>query len=125
MKKIFNGAFILSFMLILITACYNDNEYDLYPFPAAPCDSTNVSYSKTIAPIMNANCIGCHSTAVASGSVIVDTWTGLNTVALNGNLWGGVSWAPGYINMPKSSSQLSPCDLAKIKNWINQGAPNN
>jgi hypothetical protein len=57
--------------------------------------------------------------------VTTDTWAGLSTVALNGKLWGGVSWASGYKNMPNGGSQLSPCELGKIKKWINQGAPNN
>jgi mono/diheme cytochrome c family protein len=125
MKKIIKGIFILSGLLLLFSACYNDNEYDLYPFSSTPCDSSNVTYSQTIAPIMSANCNVCHSTAVASGNVTTDTWTGLSTVALNGKLWGGVSWASGYKNMPNGGSQLSPCELGKIKKWINQGAPNN
>lgn len=112
-------------MIVLFNSCYNDNEYDLYPYAATPCDSTNTTYSKTMTSIMTANCNVCHSTAIASGGVITDTWDGLSVVALNGKLWGGVSWASGYKNMPNGGTQLSSCDLAKIKNWINQGAPNN
>ncbi len=125
MKKIFKGAFILSSLVLLLSSCYNDNEYDLYPFPSAPCDSSNVTYAGTIAPIMSANCNVCHSTALASGGVITDTYTDLSTWAASGSLWAGVSWASGYNPMPKQSSQLSPCDLGKIKKWINQGYPNN
>jgi hypothetical protein len=125
MRKILKGIFILSSMIVLFSSCYNDNEYDLYPYAATPCDSTSTTYSKTMVPIMAANCNSCHATTLASGGVITDTWEGLSTVALNGKLWGGVSWAPGYKTMPNQGSQLSTCDLAKIKNWINQGAPNN
>ena len=125
MRKFIKAVFIVSSLLVLATACYNDNEYDLYPFPSTPCDSTNASYSKTILPIMVANCNTCHSTAIASGNVITDTYTGLNTVALNGKLWGGVNWQSGFYPMPNGGAQLSTCDLGKIKNWINQGAPNN
>ncbi|MBE0648165.1 MAG: cytochrome c [Bacteroidales bacterium] len=125
MNKTFKCFAILSSVLLFLGGCYNDNEYDLYPFPSGPCDSTSVSYSTSIAPIITANCNVCHSTANPSGNVITDTWEGLNTQALNGNLWGGVNWENGYIPMPKDASKLSDCDLAKIKNWINQGAPNN
>jgi len=125
MKKILKSAFILSSLLLFFTGCYNDNEYDLYPFASTACDSTNVTYSQTIAPIMSVNCNVCHSTAMASGGVITDSYTGLITVAANGKLWGGVSWASGFNPMPNGGSQLSPCDLGKIKKWINQGYPNN
>ncbi|MCX6286051.1 MAG: hypothetical protein NTY96_02940 [Bacteroidetes bacterium] len=125
MKKIIKGSFILSSLLLLLSSCYNDNEYDLYPFSGTQCDSTNVSYSKTIVPIVTANCSVCHSTARHDGNVITETWAGLSTVANNGKLWGGVNWEAGYVNMPNGGSKLLPCDLGKIKNWINQGAPNN
>ena len=124
MKRLFKAAILAVTLTLLATACYNDNEYDLYPF-ATQCDSTNASYARTIVPIVSANCNVCHSTAVASGGVITDTYDGLKTVAQNGQLWAGVSWQAGYSFMPKGGNQLSTCDLAKIKNWINQGAPNN
>jgi len=57
--------------------------------------------------------------------VITDTYEGLSTQANNGNLWGAVNWENGYIPMPQGGGKLPACDLAKIKNWINQGAPNN
>lgn len=123
-KTILYITFVASF-LVFFSGCYNDNEYDLYPFSSSPCDSTNVSYSKTIVPVMNSHCNVCHSTNVQSGNVITDTYEGLSTQASNGNLWGVVNWENGYIPMPKGGSKLPACDLAKIKNWINQGAPNN
>ena len=125
MKKIIKAVFILSVLLLLFNSCYNDNEYDLYPFASAPCDSTNATYSRTIAPVMSANCNVCHSTAIASGGVVTDTYSAMSTLAANGKLWGAVSWASGYKPMPNGGSQLSPCDLGKIKKWINQGAQNN
>jgi hypothetical protein len=125
MKKILKSIFILSALLLLFTGCYNDNEADLYPFSSTPCDSTNVTYSQTMAPIMSANCNVCHSTAMASGGVITDTYAGLSTVAGNGKLWGGVNWATGFNPMPNGGSQLSPCYLGEIKKWINQGYRDN
>jgi hypothetical protein len=125
MKKIIKSAFILSSFLLLFMGCYNDNEADLYPFSRTPCDTTNVTYSQTITPIMSATCNVCHSTAMASGGVITDNYTDLSKVAANGKLWGGVNWSSGFNPMPNGGSQLSPCDLGKIKKWINLGYPNN
>ena len=59
------------------------------------------------------------------GNVITDNYPDLSIVAKNGKLWGGVNWEAGYVQMPNGGSKLSPCDLGKIKNWINQGSPDN
>ncbi len=114
---------VLLFSLIYLTGCYSDNEEDLYPNKST-CDTSNVTYTTTIAPIMQTNCNVCHSTAVASGGVVTDTYEGLKIPALNGKLWSAVSWT-GPKKMPKDASQLSSCNLAKINIWIRDGAPNN
>jgi hypothetical protein len=124
MKKLVAGPLLLIIALFIIPGCYNDNEYDLYPFSAG-CDSSNVTYAQTIAPIMEFSCNKCHSTIVASGNVVTDSYEGLSTVAKNGKLWGGVNAEPGFVPMPNEGSKLSSCDLGKIKKWINAGSPNN
>jgi hypothetical protein len=124
MKYLLN-LILLSSLIYLISSCYNDNEYDLYPFPSANCDSLNVSYSKTIAPIMSDNCNSCHSSILANGNVITDNYKDLDSVARSGQLWKAVNWEPGVVPMPNGGSKLSSCNLAKIKNWINSGSPNN
>lgn len=125
MRKIRTFFAIVTFLLFFFPACYNDNEYDLYPFSAIQCDSSNFTYSQSIAQIMAANCNVCHSTSIASGSVITDNYNDLSIVAKNGKLWGGVNWEAGYVRMPNGGNKLSSCDLTKIKNWINSGYPNN
>ncbi len=125
MRKILSSIFILGSFLLLFPSCYNDNEYDLYPFPGTKCDSTNVTYSQTIAPIMSANCNVCHSSAIASGGVVTETYNGMLVISNNGRLWLDVSWASSGDPMPKGGSKLSACDQGKIKKWINLGSPNN
>jgi len=125
MRKIVNGIFIIASLMLLFPGCYDDNEYDLYPFSGQQCDSSNVTYSQTIAPIMTANCNVCHSTALASGKVVTDNYTGLSVVAKNGKLRGGVNWESGFKPMPNGGNKLSPCDVGKINIWINQGSPDN
>jgi hypothetical protein len=124
MKKLLFPVFLVLTTVIFITSCYNDKEAYLYPFGSI-CDSTNVTYTQTIAPIMSSNCNTCHNSAQALGGVITDTYTGLSVVALNGQLWAGVNWSAGFSPMPKGGAQLSACDRAKIKKWINNGSPNN
>ncbi len=125
MQKIVIKLFLLSILIGLLTSCYNDNEYDLYPYSSVPCDSLNASYAQTIAPIMAAHCNVCHATAIAQNNIVTDNYTTLSIVALNGQFWKGVSHDPTVSPMPKGGNKLSDCDLAKIKNWINQGSLNN
>jgi mono/diheme cytochrome c family protein len=121
MKKIlvFVAAGLL--FLFLIPSCYYDNVEDLYPFEAYACDTTTITYSQTIAPIMAANCNTCHNSANPNGNppVITSDYTGLSVVAKNGKLWNAVDHVNGGSrDMPQNANKLSDCDLAKINIWI-------
>ena len=109
----------------LLNACYYDKEELLYGKGTTTCDTTAVTYAGTIAPMMSANCNSCHSGSAASGGVITSTYTSLKVIASNGSLVHSVNWDNGFSSMPKGGSKLPTCDLAKIKKWVNLGAPNN
>lgn len=89
------------------------------------CDTSNVTYSGTMVPILQTNCLGCHSNAGTSGGILLNTYGTVKEQVNNGRLWGAVSWQSGFSPMPKNASQLSDCDLAKIATWISGGAVNN
>lgn len=126
-KKILFLSIIFVCLLVLIPSCYYDNEVDLYPFDNAPCDTTNVTYSQTIAPIMSANCNNCHNINTPNGNppVITDNYKDLKVVADNGKLYNSVNWVDGKHNMPQGGGKLSYCDIAKINIWINAKSPDN
>jgi hypothetical protein len=128
MKKILVFVAAGLMLLFLIPSCYYDNVEDLYPFEASACDTTNITYSKTIAPIMEANCNTCHNSVTANGNppVITADYPGLSVVAKNGKLWNAVDHVNGGSrDMPQNASKLSDCDLAKIHIWIKSGSPDN
>lgn len=113
-----------AFLLIMASSCYYDNEEYLYPDPT-PCDTTNVTYSGSVAPVMAANCNGCHSTASPSAGIITDNYNSLKSIAESGVLQGAINHQSGYSPMPKGGNKLNSCDLTKIDVWINAGTPNN
>jgi len=84
------------------------------------CDSTKYTYAADIAPIINKNCMGCHST----GTTKIGTYSEIKVQVDNTNLWTDINTASGPRKMPPSSS-LSVCDKKKIQKWIAAGAPNN
>jgi len=116
----------LSFLnLGFLASCASDNEEDLYPEPNV-CDTSAVTFTETISSIFqNRGCIGCHSTAIASGGVILDNYAEAQEVANNGKLLGAISHAPGYTPMPLGGSKISDCEIASIKKWIDSGTPDN
>ncbi len=126
MKNVIRLASLLLLISITLTGCYYDKENELYPSPKTVCDTTHVTYSKSIVPIMVANCNVCHSTALQQGYIITDTYNDLSGLASpDGPLYNGINWVGGVSKMPKGGAKLSDCDVAKINIWIRAGAPNN
>jgi cytochrome c5 len=116
---------LIIFVIVLISnSCYYDNEEYVYPNPTA-CDTTNVTYSLKVAPILAANCNACHSAVAPTAGIITDSYAGLQPVVANGKFRGAINHLPGFSPMPQGGNKLSPCDLAKIDAWLNAGAPNN
>ncbi len=92
---------------------------------ASGCDTANVSFTQDIWPVINATCKGCHSGATPSGGIDLSDYTGVNTVALNGKLLGAINWEQGFTPMPQGGNKLSDCTIAKVKKWVEDGAPDN
>jgi hypothetical protein len=116
---------IIMFLLssFMLTSCYYDVAEQLYP-EAFACDTTSVTYALTIEPLMVSKCVGCHSTASASGSINLEGYNNVKAQADNGNLLGTVSHSAGFSAMPKNEPKLPDCQIQAIQIWINNGAQN-
>ena len=120
----------MKYLLIIIiaaaltqTGCYYDKHELLNPDNT--CDTTAVTFSRTVVPVLNANCTGCHSGTNAPNGVRLDTYAGVKPLAMSGILIGVITHAPGFALMPKNGTILSDCNIAKIKKWIAAGILNN
>jgi hypothetical protein len=89
------------------------------------CDTLNVTYSGKIRSILDGKCVGCHNPSLLNGGVNLANYSGVQTVALNGRLYGAVSHSPGFKPMPYNSNALPQCEVDAIRIWINAGALNN
>ena len=119
MKIIYPFLFILT-IASLSTGCYYDNEEYLY----GTCDTTNVTFTKDIKPIMDANCINCHS----GGAIDLTNYNGVKTKVTDSTLYKAMSYSYSGVNSSKnmpSSGKLDDCSINKVKAWIDQGALNN
>jgi cytochrome c5 len=88
------------------------------------CDTTTVTYSTTIVPILQSNCTGCHSGNNPSGGIKLDNYASVSTVVANKKLIGSITQSTGYWAMPPNG-KLSDCNIGKIKAWVYRGALNN
>ncbi len=100
-----------------------------------------ISYSKDVLPILQANCGECHAeggAGLVKSGLDMSSYDGL----MKGTRFGAVILAGDSVSstlvllvegkqvdpsiaMPHGKSKLSDSDIAKIKSWIDQGAKNN
>lgn len=89
------------------------------------CNTTNVTYSGTIAPLVATRCGGCHGGGSPQGGLNFSFWTVLNAVATDGRLAAAIQHQAGAPAMPPSGGMLPDCRIQQFLIWINAGAPNN
>lgn len=93
--------------------------------PEPQCDTTNVTFSGSVWPIVNAWCTGCHSGTVPQGGLRLENYDQVAAIASDGRFYGAVAHLSGYVPMPYESPKLSDCAIATIRLWIEGGALNN
>ncbi len=111
--------------LILIGACSQDNEEELFDV----CNTTDVSFMDNVLPILATNCNGCHSTdnaPILGAGIILDTYAGVKGMVDAERLWGTINHLEGFSPMPKGSTEtIDQCFLDQIKSWLDAGALDN
>lgn len=116
-------AFVLTFQ-----SCYKDSQEELYGLGAgANCDTSNVTFSGTVSPILGTSCAtsGCHDATTQASGVNLSNHTGAKTIADNGKLIAVINHANGVTPMPQGAPKFDECTILKIQLWVNDGAPNN
>jgi hypothetical protein len=108
--------------ILTISGCHYDNEEDLYP-GSNMCDTSNVTYTASIAPVFATYCNSCHGGSAPNGNVKTDIYPTLVTNITR--IRGAINHEPGFMQMPQGASKLPACDLLKIDIWIRQGMPQN
>jgi hypothetical protein len=111
--------------LVGMSSCFYDKADLIYP-QATTCDTAAVTYSGTVATILNSNCNGCHGgTAAAGAGIKLDTYASVTTWVTNGRLLNSMLHNGQASPMPKGGSKLDACTINKVSSWITKGAPNN
>jgi mono/diheme cytochrome c family protein len=124
-QKLIVFLLIAGIFTFLFQGCSYEKEDLLNP---NYCDTSNVTYQKTVAPIITVNCLPCHGNDVYTSlgaHINLDGYANLIGKANNGVLLKSIQHATGLFPMPKNQSKLSECNIEKIEKWINNGAANN
>ncbi len=124
LNRIF-AAILITFIGWSLQSCYYDNKEELYGVTDFGCDTSLVTYSEDIAPVLQSNCDGCHGSSTAQANVITDNYTDLKQVLQKGRFLGSINHESGFSPMPKNAEKISDCNLIKIRIWIDEGAQNN
>jgi hypothetical protein len=116
--------------MIIVTAmlasCYYDNEEALYPSYNTLCDTSNVTFSGTVAPLLAGNCLSCHSNSSASGfggNIRLEDYADVKVRAAA--VAGSIKHAGGFSPMPKNGGKMKECSIRQFDIWVRKGMLNN
>ncbi len=117
---------VLAFSMMGLTGCYYDVAEELYPANGTTgCDTAAVTYSLTVKPILDQNCMSCHSQALQQGGVVLETHAAVVNYVTSGELLGAINHVSGFSPMPQGGPKLNDCNILKIETWVQKGALNN
>jgi hypothetical protein len=126
MRKNLKTMLILA--IVFMSGCYYDSEEKLYPQLSTTCDLTNVTFTGTIKPILQASCLSCHSNSQAAnsgGGIKLENYADFQTIAKSGRLMGAVKHENGFEPMPQGGGKLIDCEISQLQKWIDNGTLNN
>lgn len=127
MKNIFSVLLLLFF-----SSCYYDNVSELHPESGLTesCDSTAVTYTKDVQPILASYCgtgnDNCHSQNNTAQNPSLASYTDVSNLV---NVDAGEQLVKSITHedptnfppMPQDGGKLSDCKINLIRAWINQG----
>jgi hypothetical protein len=126
MKRLIILLTTISVFLFFFISCYYDNEEALYPALSTSCDTTNVTFSGTIAPMLSNSCYSCHSNSTASGygsGIRLENYA--DVVAKADRVVGSIKHLSSFSAMPKNGGLIKTCSITQFDIWVRKGMLNN
>lgn len=90
---------------------------------AGACETSNVTFSNSIAPLVATSCEGCHSGSYPSAGISLTNYDQIAAIASSGAFYGVVTSSSGWVSMPPGI-ELSECNKETIRIWVENGYPN-
>ncbi len=89
------------------------------------CDTTDVTFSASVFPLIQTNCTGCHSGPTPQGGLSLTNYSQIAANATSGKLMNSLNGTGGIPQMPSGQPELSDCAKRTIEIWIENGTPDN
>ena len=124
MKRLSTVLAIAVLLSLMLPSCYYDKEEELYPSIGTVCDTTDVTFTRTIAPILASFCYGCHSNPNApsfGNNIKLENYG--DVISILPRVVGSVLHQGDYSPMPKNSGALTICAQNQFAIWQRRGAP--
>lgn len=111
-----------------LSSCTFDNEEGLGIDPVDPnaCETTDVSFSQTVFPLLSGSaygCVGCHQGSGASAGIRLDSHA--EVVRWQDRMIGAIAHESGFSPMPKGRAKMNDCEIDQIRSWIAAGSLDN
>lgn len=108
------------FVLVALSSCYYDNKEELYQNIPQDCETSGLTYTNEIAPLIAQNCLVCHST---NGGFfpILETLQQLRSNEVEVTF--RVTKPLGDPLVMPQGGPMSKCSVDQILAWYADGAP--
>ncbi len=118
--KMKNSVSLLVLLFFVFFGCENSSESDL--IEQLPL-TENITYTEHIKPIIDANCVACHSNpAVGGASVPMTNFEEVRLVFENTDALDRMNRQPGESGfMPLNDTRLPQTSIDLVEQWMNEG----
>ncbi|MBC7440788.1 MAG: hypothetical protein H7250_12505 [Flavobacterium sp.] len=113
--KTYKTLLFLSFVVLTLFSCQSSTYDDI-----SPKDVTNPTYAKNIKPIVDANCISCHSQSGTGQYPNMETYSDFREACANGKVICRIEGTSCGEVMPQSG-RMPQSTVNLIKLWKAQG----
>jgi len=116
-----NKATLSSAQIDIISLWILQGAQDCKPLPCDP----NVTYTKTILPIITNYCQSCHGGVNPQGGISLTDYKTISDAVNGDRFMGAIEWLDTFKPMPKDNDKLSDCKISQFLTWKNDGTPQN
>lgn len=118
--KMKNSVFLLVLLFFVFFGCENSSESDL--IEQLPL-TENITYTEHIKPIIDANCVACHSNPAINGaSSPMANYDQVKTTFQNTDALDRMNRQPGESGfMPLGGTRLPQTSIDLVEQWMNEG----
>ena len=89
----------------------------------SPCETNEPTFSDCVKPIFEQNCVGCHQ---IDHLLHLLTYEDIKEAVLNGKVIESIEKEENELGfMPLNANKLTSQEIELIKNWKENGTPNN